>query len=92
MGHVDEPGPVGGDVRGRVDGLFDGEVGGVLARAEGVEDEGAQAAKLTPGFGRDGGDVGAVGEGKWRFGIWDFGFRICFRNPKSQILNPQSKC
>jgi len=68
VGHVDEEGAGRADVGGEADGLVDGEVGGVVAVAEAVEDEGAEAAEVRPGLVGDGGEVGAVGQGKGRRG------------------------
>ena len=62
--HVDEIGLLRRNALGNVDGLVEREVGGVVTLAEGVEDQGFDAAEEPPGFGRDGGDIGAIGQRK----------------------------
>ena len=64
VGHVDEVGLLRFDALGGGDGLVEREMRRVVARAEGVEDQCFDAAEQPPGFGRDGGDIGAVGEGE----------------------------
>lgn len=68
VAHVDEQGSAGVDPPGDRDGLPEREVGRVLAVAERVEGERAEALEHRPGLGRDGGDIGAVGQRPPRFG------------------------
>lgn len=58
MAHVDEPRLAGLDLECEVDSEFDGEVGGVMGMAEGVEDE---DFSVFCGFDSGGWDVVAIG-------------------------------
>ncbi len=69
MGHVDEEGPRRVDLGDGFEGLVDGEMGGMGAMAQGVEDQGFGAGEGVEGLGGDVGDIGAVGQGE-EGGVW----------------------
>lgn len=64
MRHVDEPCGCGADIEGQIGGLIDGEVGGVVAMAEGIENESVETCEKWPGFVGNGAQISAIGEGK----------------------------
>ncbi len=69
MGHVDEVGPRRVDLGDGLEGLVDGEMGGVGSVSQGVEDEGLGASEGVEGLVGDMGDIGAVGQGE-QGGVW----------------------
>ena len=64
VGHVDQVGPRRVDLGDGFEGLVDGEMGGVRAVAQGIEDKGFGACEGVEGLAGDIGDIGAVGQGE----------------------------